>query len=227
MASKTGKARAFAFLIYEDSWPTWETDLKGLHMPAVVSPVHDRDVYEEDDKDLGHIAGEVKKAHRHAILSWGNTTTYKNALATLEPFGVTHVEPVTSYSGYCRYLAHLDDPDKAQYDPADIVTFGGAVPDLSRKLNSAEVADMRNQILEFIRAAQVTEYADLVYHTLDNGLFEWTNYVETHTVFLQGVLSSVRHSLAMGELERRNAEINASDTDALDAHGITEEEEEV
>ena len=79
MAGKSGKARAFAFIIYPESWPTWEQDLRGLHMPVVVSPVHDRDVTED---------GEPKKPHRHGIISWGNATTLRNALNTLAPFGI-------------------------------------------------------------------------------------------------------------------------------------------
>ena len=35
-------------------------------------------------------------------------------------------EMVNSARGYARYLCHLDNPEKAQYDPAEVRCMGGA-----------------------------------------------------------------------------------------------------
>lgn len=194
MAGKTGKARAFAFLIYPESWETWERDLKTLHMPIVVSPLHDRDVWtDEDEKENSeHVAGELKKPHRHAIISWGNATTINAAVTMLAPFGINYVEPVGSYPGYCRYLAHLDDPDKAQYDPAEVVCIGGGVPDFEKKLTESELMQQRDEIMALCEENGVDEYADLCdfcrYHRPD-----WRQDVYRNTVFWRGYFSSVRH----------------------------------
>lgn len=191
MAGKTGKARAFAFIIYPESWPTWERDLRGLHMPVVVSPAHDRDVYAEDGDE--HSAGDVKKAHRHAIISWGNATTVNAALSLLEPFGVHHVEPIGSYSSYCRYLCHMDDPDKAQYDVADVVCLSGGVPDFERKLTDSEFFAQRDEIIALCDENGVTEYADLCdYCRLHRP--DWRQDVYRHTIFWRGYLGSKRNS---------------------------------
>lgn len=182
MAGRAGKARAFAFLIYPDSWPTWEKDLRGLHMPIVVSPIHDSDVTED---------GELKKPHYHGIVSWGNATTMNAALNLLEPFGVRHVEPVGSYSAYCRYLCHMDDPDKAQYDAADVVCLSGGVPDFERKLTESEMLAQRDEIMALCEGNGVVEYADLCdfcrYHRPD-----WRQDVYTHTIFWRGYFASAR-----------------------------------
>lgn len=190
MPGKTGKARAFAFIIYPESWPSWRDDLRGLHMPIVVSPCHDRDVFECDTD--GHKAGELKKPHHHAIISWGNSTTIRAAVNLLAQFGVSHVEPVGSYPAYCRYLVHLDDQDKAQYDIADVETFGGAVPDFERKLTNAELLAQRDEILDMVSEQGICEYADLCdiarLHRPD-----WRQDVYHNTVFWRGYLSSARN----------------------------------
>lgn len=195
MAGNTGKARAFAFIIYPESWPTWEQDLRGLHMPIVVSPIHDRDVTEE---------GEPKKPHHHGIISWGNATTLRNALNTLAPFGIEYIEPVGSYQGYCRYLCHMDDPDKAQYDVADVVCMGGAVPDFERKLTASEMFAQRDEIMAMCEENGVTEYADLCdfcrYHRPD-----WRQDVYMNTVFWRGYFASVRSRCATDWREENRA----------------------
>lgn len=194
MASKTGKARAFAFLVYPESWPTWRHDLAELHMPIVVSPLHDRDVWtDEDEQDNPeHVAGETKKPHYHAIISWGNPTTIQAALNMLDPW-VKYVEPVGSYSAYCRYLLHLDeDEGKARYDVADVVCLSGAVPDYERKLTDSEVLAQRVEIRQFCEDNGIDEYSVLVDYAFDHKP-DWAREVSGNTIFWRGYLESVRH----------------------------------
>lgn len=194
MANKSGKARAFAFLIYPESWQTWESDLKALHMPIVVSPLHDRDVWTEADEEQSpeHVAGTPKKPHRHAIISWGNSTTIKAVLNVLEPYGVQYVDPVGSYSAYCRYLLHLDDPEKAQYDSLDVVCISGGIPDFERKLTRSEMLAQRDEIMELCVDNCIVEYAILCGYCKDHRP-DWREEVYTNTVFWRGYLSSLRH----------------------------------
>ena len=54
------RARAFAFLVYEDSaYPDWMERLADLHIEAFVSPLHDKDVNPD---------GSLKKPHWHVLL---------------------------------------------------------------------------------------------------------------------------------------------------------------
>lgn len=194
MASKTGKYRAFAFLIYPESWPTWRHDLAELHMPIVVSPLHDRDVWSEEDEQDNpeHVAGAAKKPHRHAIISWSGPATIKAALETLRPW-VQYVEPVGSYTAYCRYLLHLDeDESKARYDAADVVCLSGAVPDYERKLTDSEVLAQRAEIRQFCEDNGIDEYSMLVDYCFVNRP-DWAREVSGNTIFWRGYLESVRH----------------------------------
>lgn len=162
-------------------------------MPIVVSPLHDKDRFSDEDEaeNSEHKAGELKKKHHHAIISWGNPTTLNNALNTLRPFGINHVEPIGSYPGYCRYLCHLDDPDKAQYDPDDVVCFGGAVPDYERKLTDAEFFAQRDEIMALCEENGVEEYYDLCEFVRQHRP-DWRADVYRHTVFWRGYFGSKR-----------------------------------
>lgn len=40
--------------------------------------------------------------------------------------GGVGLEAVGSTRGYARYLCHLDNPEKAQYNPSDVKCYGGA-----------------------------------------------------------------------------------------------------
>lgn len=185
MAGKTGKARAFAFLIYPESWKTWKEDLENLHMPIVVSPLHDSDMNAD---------GAKKKPHRHAIISWGGPASMNVALNLLEPFGIKHVEPVGSYQSYCRYLCHLDNPEKAQYSIDDVVRLSGGVPDFERKLTESELMEQRDEIMRLCEENGVDEYADLCdYARLHRP--DWRRDVYMNTIFWRGFFSSKRHRL--------------------------------
>jgi hypothetical protein len=92
--------------------------LADTHIPAFISPLHDRDV----DGN-----GELKKPHHHIEIMMDGPITQKRANEIIEPFcGTKSAEYIHSLRGYTRYLCHLDNPEKAQYDPAEIIALNGA-----------------------------------------------------------------------------------------------------
>ncbi|WP_244609454.1 Rep family protein [Bifidobacterium moukalabense] len=116
------KGRYWAGLIYpDDSCPEdWEDRMKLSGLEILVSPVHDRDIADMT-------TGELKKPHRHVIAMWANTTTRKNAEHFFEQFGGPRVIlRLENPRGMARYLIHMDDPDKAQYSPDDVIAINGA-----------------------------------------------------------------------------------------------------
>lgn len=177
------KSRAFAFLVYPDSWPNWRADLESIHMPIVVSPLHDKDLMDD---------GTPKKPHYHAVLSWGNTVALTAPLRLLAPFGVEHVEPLGSYSSYCRYLLHLDNPEKAQYDVSDIVCLNGGSPDFDKQMSAVEKRELRTEIVKSCRENGVCEYADLVEYAISRRP-DWLSDVYSATIFWRGYFASVRN----------------------------------
>lgn len=68
---------------------------------------------------------DKKKAHTHVLLHYSSACLAEGVLEALRGYlQVSYVEPVGSPSAYYRYLSHQDSPDKAQYDPADIIHIG-------------------------------------------------------------------------------------------------------
>ncbi|MCI1240535.1 Rep family protein [Bifidobacterium subtile] len=116
-----GKGRYWAGLIYQDSCPMdWEERMRFSGLQILVSPLHDSDI--ADPK-----TGELKKPHRHVIAMWSNTTTKANAEKFFAQFnGPKVILRLESPRGMARYLVHLDDPQKAQYSPRDVIEINGA-----------------------------------------------------------------------------------------------------
>lgn len=118
MASGAGRTRNFATVVYPESAPeNWFSLLGELKVPCFVSPLHDQD----NNPD-----GEVKKAHYHVLFAFDGVKTNEQVQALIDTFGGVGCEKVTSMRGYARYLCHLDNPEKAQYNIEDVRCLGGA-----------------------------------------------------------------------------------------------------
>ncbi len=112
------RTRNFATIVYPESAPSdWQEILIQTHVPALVSPLHDKDI---------NPYGEVKKEHYHVVILFDNVKTRKQADDLFKSFGGVGCEIVNSVRGYARYLCHLDNPEKAQYDENDVACYAGA-----------------------------------------------------------------------------------------------------
>lgn len=105
--------------LYEDSAPA---DFRSRMLDSGYegfAAKHDKDVTE---------AGELKEPHWHVAVAFNHAVSLKEAKEVLTSFGVKEasVQHRDSWRGVARYLCHLDDPNKTQYDPSDVLEFGGA-----------------------------------------------------------------------------------------------------
>jgi hypothetical protein len=57
---------------------------------------------------------------------YDSTKTPEQAQEVFKSIGGVGCEKVNSMRGYARYLCHLDNPEKAQYDPSDVRSLCGA-----------------------------------------------------------------------------------------------------
>lgn len=106
------KTRNFATVVYPESAPSnWIELLRETKVAAFVSPLHDKDIT---------AVGEVKKSHYHVMIMFDNTKTVEQAQEIFSLIGGVGCEIVKSVRGYARYLCHLDDPDKVQYDTSQV-----------------------------------------------------------------------------------------------------------
>jgi hypothetical protein len=116
--SGQGRTRNYATVIYPESAPeNWMERLENAFVPAFVSPLHDKDVNPN---------GEHKKAHYHVLFMFDSVKTMEQAKELFASIGGVGCERVNSIRGYARYLCHLDNPEKVQYDKSDVRSLCGA-----------------------------------------------------------------------------------------------------
>ena len=110
------RTRNFATVVYPESAPfNWLEILSDQKVSAFVSPLHDKDINPN---------GEPKKEHYHVLIMFDSVKTIEQALDLFKLIGgVQYCEQIQSIRGYARYLCHLDNPEKAQYNVDDINSF--------------------------------------------------------------------------------------------------------
>ena len=147
------RKRNFATVVYPESAPEdWRAVLAGYFVPAFISPLHDKDL---------NATGEPKKAHFHVMLMFDGKKSEEQVKTMLESIGGVGLERVESLRGYARYLCHLDNPEKAQYNPSDVVSLNGS--DYSYTIGI--VADKYKAVREmiaFCKANEIVSYAELL-----------------------------------------------------------------
>lgn len=116
--SSTNRTRNYATVVYPESAPeNWESILASHFVQAFISPLHENDI---------NPTGEPKKPHYHVIIMFDSTKTMEQAREVFSTINGVGCEVVKSIRGYARYLCHLDNPDKAQYDPSQVTMLCGA-----------------------------------------------------------------------------------------------------
>lgn len=112
------RTRNFTTVVYPESAPENWFEILTQHMvPAFVSPLHDADI---------NPTGELKKPHYHVVIMFEGVKTLEQAREITESIKGVGCEAVKSIRGVARYLCHLDNPEKAQYNTEDVKCFAGA-----------------------------------------------------------------------------------------------------
>lgn len=116
--SGAGRSRTWATVVYADSVvENWKEILGELAVPCFISPYHDKDLNPN---------GEPKKPHWHILFMFDGVKSKEQIKEITDKIRSVGQENVASTRGYARYLCHLDNPEKVQYSPDDVVSYGGA-----------------------------------------------------------------------------------------------------
>ena len=144
---RAGRTRNFATVVYPESAPAdWMDRLNDYHVAALVSPLHDRDT---------NPSGEPKKPHYHVMLIFEGPKEFETQVKPIFD------EMVNSARGYARYLCHLDNPEKAQYDPAEVRCMGGADYYGITNLPTDDIK-MLGEIMSYIREQEIYSFAEFL-----------------------------------------------------------------
>lgn len=190
MADKTtGRYRNFATVVYPESAPVdWLSALADCLVPAFVSPLHDQDV---------NPTGEAKKAHFHVLFCFEGVKRVDQVKPLFESFGGVGCEIVQSLRGYARYLCHLDNPDKHQYNPDDVLCFCGADYASAIGLPTDRYKLIREMMI-FCKDNNIYSYSDLLDFAAESR-FDWFRVLcDSGTIVIKEYLKSRTWSLFNG-----------------------------
>lgn len=142
----------------------WNGKLVNEGVPIFVSPLHDKDVNAD---------GTPKKEHNHAVALWDGPTTYETARAIADAIGAV-MPPKKAKPGMpkpyaanvrsaLRYLCHLDNPEKAQYDPEEVTCINCTLADYYELISSAGDDDLiLDEITDWIDENNVVSFSAFV-----------------------------------------------------------------
>lgn len=184
MSTNVKRTRNWISILYpESAVPNWQEVLSESCVPAVVSPLHDKDINPD---------GEPKKPHYHVMLLFSGPKNVEQAQQVFDSIGAIKCQPCTDTKAQARYFVHRDNPEKYQYNANEVQNFGGA--DWSELVaTSADMFANIAEIEEYIRSSHINSYADLCdYLRKDN--FELYKVAVSHTIHIKAYLQSITWS---------------------------------
>lgn len=163
--SKDGRYRQWTIIVYPESAPeNWREKLNGYTW--IESPLHDKDLNED---------GTTKKPHWHITLIFDGKKSFSQIKEISDILNSPIPKYVQNMVGHVRYHAHIDNPEKAQYDPELIIGHG---VDVSQFLYSLEEIQERIlcQIIDFCEENKIHEFGKFLVYCRKNHI-EWLRYL--------------------------------------------------
>lgn len=199
---KDERSTNWATVVYPESAPeNWMQILREMMVPCFVSPLHDKDVNAD---------GEPKKPHYHVQFCFdSNSKRSRDQIKELtDLIGGVGQEKLASRSGYCRYLIHRDNPDKAQYSYNDIVSIGNV--DLERTFGSQyNKHECLKEMMVFINENNIRILSDLADYAAEHRPDDWFKIItDSSAYFLDKYIKSRSHKIDQEYLRRRERELN-------------------
>ena len=188
-----GRTRNWTFIIYptEGNPPApsnWREILDEEHLRWIESPLHDKDKT---------ATGEAKKAHIHILVLYDGVKSYEQVKELTDKLNAPIPQKASNTRGLVRYMAHLDDANKAQYDKSKIIGHGGV--DVSEYLltqseEKAERYRIIEEMISFTKRHDIVELDDLMTIALENNKTEWYKSLCDNSCYIVSeVLRSRRH----------------------------------
>ena len=184
--NKETRTRNWTIVLYPESAPVnWRDVLDDMHIEWIESPLHDKDI---------NANGEIKKAHWHILLMFGGVKTYAQVKEITDKLNCPIPVRCHNAKAMVRYMAHLDNPEKAQYVVSDIKSHGGV--DLAEMLrpSSSERYTLIKEMMTFIKDNGVMEFQDLIDYAMYNRFDDWFPLLCDNSSYVIGqYIKSQRH----------------------------------
>jgi hypothetical protein len=184
--TKDGRYRQWTIIVYPESAPeNWRNLLNG--QTWIESPLHDQDINAD---------GTEKKPHWHILIAFDGKKSYEQVKLIADSLNGASPQYVQNMVGMVRYFAHLDNPEKVQYDSKQIIGYGIDVEKYLK--NALDIDNLICEIEEFIDEHKIIEYAKLtrVARMMREEHPDWHKVISTHTIHFRAYVNSCRHAPA-------------------------------
>lgn len=185
--TKDGRTRNWTFILYPESAPeNWRDLIDEEHIQWVESPLHDSD----ENAD-----GEQKKHHWHIALLYEGQKSFDQVKIITDALNATIPQAVASMRGLLRYMAHMDNPEKKQYDKSLIIGHGGVDIAEYLKPTSSSRYQLIGEMMCYVREHNVIEMKDLLDYAMLSRFDDWFPLLCDNSAYIIGeYIKSTRHS---------------------------------
>ena len=175
----------------------WRDIIDEEHIEWIESPLHDRDTNAD---------GTPKRPHIHLLLMFESVKTFEQVKEITDKLNGPIPQKCNGAKGLVRYMAHLDNPEKAQYPVSGIIGHGGAdVGDLL-KPSASERYQLIAEMIDFVRERGLVEFEDLLVYARQERFDDWFPLLCDNSAYILGaLLKSRRHR---GELPVKVIKVN-------------------
>lgn len=180
---KDSRIRNWSCIVYPDSVKeNWREILDDMHLKWVESPLHDKDKNPD---------GEDKKPHIHVGMFFDGKKSYDQVNDICSMIGATIPVRMQNPKGFVRYLAHMDNPEKAQYNVNDIICHGGfdkeSYIDISNRDKRLIIKDM----MDYIEANEITSFYEFSKYCYTEHFDDWSEIItDKNTLFIKEYIKS-------------------------------------
>lgn len=190
---KDERTRNWTFVLYPESEPdNWRGILDSYHVPWIESPLHDADVNGDDSE---------KKAHRHVLIMFDGKKSYEQIKEITDSLNAPIPQKCANAVGLVRYMAHLDNPEKHQYSPLEIVGHCGADVQAYLRPTSGARHALLQEMIVYIEANDIREFSDLTLYAMQERSEDWFPILaDNSTVFIDRYIKSRRNKLLAQEM---------------------------
>lgn len=167
----------------------WITQMANLFKCAFcVSPLHDKDI---------NPSGSMKKPHWHVLITFEGPITWTLCYKRLLWLHCAIPVDAISVSGSVKYMAHINNPEKYQYDPNDISGYCGFnVIDSLNSYSEKERRDFLADIIYYCVNNQITSYTDLLLYAMDVHRDDWFPVLQRNSSMVKDVIKENQKEVA-------------------------------
>lgn len=212
--------RKYVAVLYPDD-PTHAAAIEKLKTGGYdfAAILHDSDVYESDGAE--HKKGDLKKPHWHVVIRFSPNAVWSTAVA--QDLGIEHnyLEKCRNLNKALLYLVHKDNPDKYQYELADVFGSQSLVTVLSKLLTEE---DEGLRVLSIIKMVEdepgyisPTEFLKKAckdgYYGEFRRMGQWAKWIidEHNDVSVREVMEKERNTLSRTRLDYMRDDIQSMD----------------